>query len=102
MVGDTIRAVKEAEEKADRMLREAEEKGRLLVDDAKKEAAGQQNEASRAARQKFQDVEAKSQREGEAYLQMAMEGAKQDIAALESLASGKEKEAVELVISELV
>ncbi len=43
------------------------------------------------ARQKFQDMEAKSQREGEAYLQMAMEGAKQDIAALEALGIRKRK-----------
>ena len=36
------------------------------------------------------------------YTHLAMEGAKQDIAALEALASGKETEAVELIISELV
>ena len=97
MVGETIRAVKE-----EQMLKDAGEKGKALVDDAKREAARQQDEALKTARQKFQDMEAKSQREGEAYLQMAMEGAKQDIAALEALASGKETEAVELIISELV
>lgn len=102
MVGDTIRAVKDAEAKADKLLKDAQEKGDALVEEAKKEAARMEEEAAKAGKQAAADMEEKSQREGDAYLEMAMEGAKSDIAALRTLASGKESEAVELIISQLV
>lgn len=102
MVQETIRAVKEAEEKAEKKLQEtkarcdgilakAREDAAAAKDEAKKEASGQADAAMRQAQAKGQEI-----------LDESLKLAEKEIAALKALAGEKEERAVGVVISELV
>ena len=102
MVQETIQAVKEAEQKADEMIRNASEQGRVLVEEAKLKAEAKKNETKKAVKGREQKAESNFVKEGEQILNKALEEAKQEAISLQETAKKRTKEAVSLIISELV
>ena len=70
MVQETIQAVKEAEQKADEMIRNASEQGRVLVEEAKLKAEAKKNETKKAVKEREQKAESDFVKEGEQILRV--------------------------------
>ena len=102
MVKDTIQAVREAEEKAKKLVLEASEKGRMKVEQTKKEAAALRDEASRKIREEAGAQEKKLSAEGEAYLAESVKAVEEEIASLKKNAEEKADAVAEKIIEALI
>lgn len=102
MVEDTMKAVREAEEKAAQLIRDASEQGRRLVEDAKKQAELRQEETALRFKGDLAAAREEADREGSDYLERAMKEADEGIEAMNAAAGKKADTAVEMIISELI
>jgi len=102
MVKETIRSIRETEQKADAIIKEANEKKEQILKKAQMEAEGLRNklleEATGTARRQGEE----DQETEQGIEKQAAEGLEQEISTLRQQAQNKRKEAVELVIKELV
>lgn len=102
MVEDTMKAVREAEEKAAQLIRDASEQGKKLVEDAKKQAQIRQEETALRFKSDLAAARKESDREGSEYLKRAVEEADVEIDAMNAAAKKKADAAVAMIISELI
>lgn len=102
MVEETIQVIRETEAKADSIAREAEVKSNQIVDDATKQAKQWKEEQLAAMERNMQKAMSDVKEEGERVQAETLSKIEKEVVALKELASGKEEEAVGLVISQLV
>lgn len=102
MVEETIQVIRETEAKADSIVREAEVKSNQIVDDAAKQAKQWKEEQLAAMERNMQKAMSDAKEEGERVQAETLSKIEKEVVALKELASGKEEEAVSLVISQLV
>lgn len=102
MVQDTINAVKEAEERAEKIVSAAAEESRALVENAKEEAEVLKAAKEEEARQTAKEAMEKAVIQGEEILADFRKASELDIGALKELAALKGSKAVELIISRLI
>ena len=102
MVKETIEAVKEAEIKAEQMLKEASEQGRVLVEETKNQAQARVEEAKNVIRAKENEAEAVREKDGEAYLDQALQEAKQEVASLKQTAEQKAQEVIASIMESFI
>lgn len=102
MVEETIRSIRETEQKADAVIKEANEKKEQIMKDA-------QTAADELRRKLLEEAAGNAKRQGEedqetaqGIEKQAAKGLEEEISALRKAAQEKRKEAVELVIKELV
>lgn len=102
MVEETIRSIRETEQKADAVIKEANEKKEQIMKDA-------QTAADELRRKLLEEATGNARRQGEedqetaqGIEKQAAKGLEEEISALRKAAQEKRKEAVELVIKELV
>ena len=87
---ETMQKIREAEFKADNILKQSEEDARDIVEDAGKKAV---------SRQRMDETAKTADTWNERELQVALKEAGTEITKLRELAERKEKEAIELVLS---
>lgn len=102
MVEETIRSIRETEQKADAIVKEANEKKEQIMKDA-------QTAADELRRKLLEEATDNARRQGEEDQETAQgiekqadKGLEEEISVLRKAAQKKRKEAVELVIKELV
>ena len=86
MIEDTVKAIREAEEKADALVADAKTESAALIAKAKEEAAKITKEAESAALAEKKSRLAEAEKEGEAFLKGAMEEVDRDIEAMKLIA----------------
>lgn len=102
MTKETIQSIKKAELKAEQIGRDAHGESEELIHNAIKE--GQtivSNMAKEAKLQSKKELEA-ANNQGKRLMEEVLEKTEKEIVLLKELAKGKEKEAIQLVISEIV
>ena len=95
MLQETMQKIREAEFKADNILKQSEEDARDIVEDAGKKAVSMKHEAAVSDRQRMDETAKTADTWHERELQVALT----EITKLRELAERKEKEAIELVLS---
>lgn len=102
VIHDTIRAIQEAEAKADAIVKDADEKAEEMLAQAKQEAeekrAAAVSEANAAAKQQL-DAASDSAREGEAAFEAEIS---KEVEALKAVAKQREAQAVDAVMAGLL
>lgn len=102
MVEETIKAIKETEREAEQKIKAAEQEANAILEKAKQDAdilkANKANEANGMADKAKETAKVR----GDSLMAEALEKAKSEIIALKKSAAGKEKEAIQLIISQLV
>ena len=101
MVAETIKKVQETEGKADTIARECRQQCAEMVEQAKAEAEEQKKEKIQRARQAASDAMEASKKEAEKTMESVEADIQQEVAALRTLAAGKEAKAIEAVIANL-
>ena len=101
MVQETMQAVKEAENKAEQILKAAAEEASAILDQAKVQAQEEKEKQIRAAQEKAASDMAALRSSSEKEWEGQSVESEKDIAALRELASAKEAQAIDLVISKL-
>ena len=96
MLQETMQKIREAEFKADNILKQSEED---IVEDAGKKAVSMKHEAAVSDRQRMDETAKTADTWNERELQVALKEAGTEITKLRELAERKEKEAIELVLS---
>ena len=99
MLQETMQKIREAEFKADNILKQSEEDARDIVEDAGKKAVSMKHEAAVSYRQRMDETAKTADTWNERELQVALKEAGTEITKLRELAERKEKEAIELVLS---
>ncbi len=102
MVQETIRAVKEAEEQAEKKLQETKAQCDGILKKAKEDAVAAQDAAKKEALGQADAAMGQAQAKGREILDESLRMAEKEIAALKALAAEKEEKAVNVIISELV
>lgn len=102
MVKETIEAVKEAETKADQMLKDASERGRVLIEETKNQADARIQEAKNVIRAKESQTETVREKDGEAYLAKVLQEAEQEVANLKQIAEEKSQETIQSIMESLI
>ena len=99
MLQETMSKIKSAEDQASQIIKDSEAESRRIVDDAKAEAAKMKQQIAVADKEnhlKLQELE-QSQRQDE--IQSSLAEAEQEVKMLQEQIQGKEKEAVNLIVS---
>ena len=99
MVEETIRSIRETEKKADEMVKAAQEKSREMMDDAKAQASSTAEAILKDARDKALEVSERAKEAGKQAEAAALAETEKEAQNLKTSALGREKEAVDLVIS---
>lgn len=102
MVEETIKVIKETEAQAQAIVKEADVQCKKILEDASKEAEQLKADQIEAIRKNSDAMLADAREKGVQTQQAAMTNVENEMVALKELASGKEKEAINLVIAELV
>ena len=95
MLQETIKAVKDAENKAETILKEADEKVISLREQANQDAKTLKEEEAKKAREHAAKAKAESE------MKIFDSETEKEIAALKQMAAAKENKAIEMVISSL-
>lgn len=96
---ETMSKIKSAEDQASQIIKNSETESRSIIDDAKAEAAKMKQQIAVADKEntlKLQELE-QTQRQDE--IQASLTEAGQEVKMLQEQIQGKEKEAVDLIIS---
>ena len=101
MVEETIQVIRETEAKADSIAREAEVKSNQIVDDATKQAKKWKEEQLAAMEQNMQKAMSDAKKEGEQVQAETLLKIEKEVVALKELASGKEEEAVNVILRKM-
>ena len=99
MVEETIRSIRETEKKADEIVRSAEEKSRETAEATKEQALRTADQIIKDARGQAAEVSVHAKQAGDRAEANALAETEKEVEALKASALGREKEAVELVIS---
>lgn len=99
MVEETIRTIRETENKADGIVKDAEEQSVKILAGAKEKADEASAQIIGNARAEAKASEEQTKRDGDLREAEALARAQEDIRALKASAMEREKEAVDLVIS---
>ena len=102
MVQETIRAVKEAEDKAEKKLQETKAQCDGILEKAKEDASKTLEAAKKDAAGQAEAAMGQAQAKGQEILDESLKMAEKEIAALKTLSAEKEEKAVSTVISQLV
>ena len=102
VIEDTIKAVKEAEEKAKAMQDAAAKEAAAIAQEAKEKAAAIKQEAEEKALADRKAAIARAEEEGKASQTGAKDETEKEIDALRALAAGKEQAAVDLILKEFL
>lgn len=101
MVAETIKKVQEAEGKAEAIAKECRQQCADMVEQAKADAAKEKEAKIQKARQAASDAMAASKKEAEKAMESVEADIQNEVAALRTLAAGKEAQAIEAVIANL-
>lgn len=99
MVEETIRSIRETENRADEIVREAEEQSRSILEEAKNKAEQSADEILSRAREAARIAAGQAKEAGDREEADAMAETEKAVSALKERALSREKEAVDLVIS---
>lgn len=99
MVEETIRAIRETEKQADGIVENARRESERIRKEAEERSAKIREEIIKNAQAEAGDEAEKARLQGAETEQRAKSGYEEEIAALKASAAGKEKEAVEMVLS---
>lgn len=102
MLDETIKAVKDAEQKSGMLVQKAELRAAEIVAEAKKEAAGWEEQQIRGAREEAKRLLEEEKQKGEEFLARSKKESEEEIAGVRKEAAGKEEEAIRLVIGEII
>ena len=101
MVQETIKMVKEAEAKAEQILKDAAAQCAGIVEKAKADGEQLKEEQVSAAKAQAQAAMDVSKKESEKTMASVESDLRNEIAALQKAAAGKEAEAIDAVIAQL-
>ena len=101
MVAETIKKVQEAEGKADQIAKECRQQCTDMVEQAKKEACELKEARLQDAKAKAGAAMEASKKEAEKFMESVEADIQKEIAALKTLAAGKEAQATEAIIESL-
>ena len=101
MVAETIKKVQEAEGKADSIAKDCRQQCTDMVDQAKKDALQLKEARLQEAKEKAGAAMEASKKEAEKFMESVDADIQKEIAALKTLAAGKEAQATEAVIKAL-
>ena len=101
MVAETIKKVQEAEGKADSIAKECRQQCTDMVDQAKKDALQLKEARLQEAKEKAGAAMEASKKEAEKFMESVEADIQKEIAALKTLAAGKEAQATEAIIESL-
>ena len=101
MVAETIKKVQKAEGKADTIAKECRQQCADMVEQAKAEAVKLKEEKIQRAKQAASDAMAASKKEAEKTMESVEADIRNEVAALRTLAAGKEAQAIDAVIANL-
>lgn len=102
MVQETIQAVKEAESKAEAMIKSASEKGKILVEEAKKQAEMRKNEWKKMEAEQVALNHTEIEAAGKQYMEEELKQAEKEITLLKEEAEKKSEQAIEQIIAALI
>lgn len=102
MVEETIRSIRETENRADGIVKEAEEKSLQILEEARIKAEEEKNNILDRAAAQAQALESKAQEEADRTRRDAGESIRKCAEELKASALSRKSEAVDLVISELI
>lgn len=102
MVKDTIQAIQEAEERAERILLEASEEAKQLVSDARREAAALHEEAVVQLKKEAAELEQQLFTEGEAFLSESARAVDEEVLLLKQSAEVRAEEAAAQIAKRLI
>ena len=101
MVAETIKKVQEAESKAEMIAKECRQQCTDMVEQAKKDAANLKEARLQKANEKAAEAMEASKKEAEKFMESVDADIQKEIAALKTLAAGKETQATEAIIAAL-
>lgn len=99
MLQETMSKVKSAEEQASQIIKDSEAESRKIIDDALARAADMKQQISMADKEnslKLQEVEQTQRQDA---IQSSLSEAEQEVNVLKEQVQGKEKDAVNLIVS---
>ena len=99
---DAIRSIKEAEEKAEQMIRQASAEARQIIADAEKQSVKLVEQAVEEAEAKARDILAEAEKEAEVEIEQLKKGIMQENLIIKEQASKKIKNAVDIIIGRIV
>ena len=102
MLEETLKSVRDAEAKAEEILKEADAKAASVLEDAKVKAQAMKEDTASKVRSLSQKTTQAVHKEGDTQLEMAAKEARKEIEALRELVVPKKPEALEAIISALV
>lgn len=102
MVEETIQSIRETEKKADTVVKDAREKSQIILDQAKVEAQKVRTDILDKAKADAQTLARETEEKAALSEKAAEEMTAKSTEELKASARGKMKEAIELVISELI
>lgn len=102
MVEETIRSVRETEEKAADIVKEAEEKGRKMIESAQEQAKQQRESILAEAKKRAGEMQDAAERSGESDAEKEYAETERVIRKMKEKASGKIPGAVDKMVSMLV
>lgn len=102
MVEETIQVIKETEAKADAIVKDADAQCKKMLEQASQRVETLKAEQIAGAQKKAESMLQQAKAEGEKSQETAVLTVLKEVEALKELASQKEREAISLVITQLV